>query len=64
MVDGVVTRRWRMPIDDSRRPELRTSSTLAAPMTQKTMAKITKDQICAAKRVPNTPPYPRARNQR
>ena len=56
MVDGAVTRRCRMPIDDSRRPELRTSRTLIEPMIQKKTAKMKKDQICAVKRVPNTPP--------
>ena len=66
MVEGAVSGRCRMPIDDSRRPvlALSASTTLAPPITQKRMAKIKKDQIWAAKRVPNTPPKPSARNQR
>ena len=58
MVEGAVSGRWRIPIDESRRPvlELSASRTFAPPMTQKTMAKIKNDQIWALKRVPNTPP--------
>ena len=56
MVEGAVSRRWRMPIDERRRPEFNASKTLAAPITQKMAAKMKNDQIWAAKRVPKTLP--------
>jgi len=55
-VGGAVRRRWRIPIDDSRRPELRATRILAAPMTQKRNANRKKVMICALNRVLKTPP--------
>ena len=58
MVDGAVSGRWRMPIDDRRRPalELSATTTFAPAITQKMTAKMKKDQIWAAKRTPKTLP--------
>src|SRR6266480_4308149 len=46
MVEGAVSGRCRMPIDESRRPvlALSASTTLAPPITQKRKAKMKKDQ--------------------
>ena len=65
-VAGVASARWRMPIDESRRPpppDPRATSTLAAPITQKMSAKMMKVTIWARTRTPKTFPNPSAWNQ-